>query len=368
MSLVREFVKVMKRMALGDTLVPQEFTLGMAEPQTEITVWLHGAGAPVDVTHRHSMVCASPLTICVGFDDGKKPSEKELARLSLSFCEREGRKRVLGEIGLKCKSIIPVPGSDLILFEPRSSSNYCLPRAPLWSHYLLYEYRQWRRDNTKGIRMSFLERRAAMVIFICPRPTLLVSVGSKEDGNIFPMNILGYLGNGYLGFALRTERLAGGAVERAGRAALSSLPLSNGSSVYGLAHNHTKESIDWEQLPFATKLSSAFHIPVPTFAQRVREVEIQSVRAIGSHSFFVARVVHDEKFSDGLGFCAIHGFYQSWRLRGLKEQLKESMVEDEHNKRERYIPPPEPDASGKWPHTLTRFTTQCRATVARLLR
>jgi len=338
MSITPKIRMVIKRIAFGNTLLPQEFTLGLVEPQTEITVWLHGAGAPRDVTRRHSMVCASPLTICVGFDEGHRPSEKDLLHPSLKFCERSGQKRVLGEIGLKPQMIVAEAGSEFILFEPLSSKNHCLPKARLCTHYLLHAYRQWRSDNTKGIKMSFLERRAGMVIFICPHPIMLVSVGSKADGNIFPMNILGDLGNGYLGFALRSERLAGGLVERAGRIALSSLPVSQGALAYQLANNHTKKSIDWSQLPFATKMSAAFSIPVPEFAPRVIEVEIKSVRSIGSHRVFIARTIREDKFFDGLEFCSIHGFYQSWRLGKLKgkdEELQISLAGDAFNKRGR---------------------------------
>jgi flavin reductase (DIM6/NTAB) family NADH-FMN oxidoreductase RutF len=341
MSIVHKIRLAIKRIAFGRTLLPQEFTLGLEDPQTEITVWLHGAGSPRDVTRRHSMVCASPLTICVGFDEGQRPGEKDLINPSLKFCERTGRKRVLGEIGLKPQTIVAEAESEFILFEPRSSKNYCLPKARLGTHYLLHAYRQWRSDNTKGIKMTFLERRAGMVIFICPHPILLVSVGSKADGNIFPMNILGDLGNGYMGFALRGERLAGGLVERAGRIALSSIPMSQGALAYQLANNHTKKSIDWSQLPFATKMSSAFGIPVPGFASRVMEVEIKSVRVIGSHRFFIARIVREDKFFGGLEFCSIHGFYQSWRLGKLEredEELQISLAGDAFNKRGRNRP------------------------------
>jgi flavin reductase (DIM6/NTAB) family NADH-FMN oxidoreductase RutF len=339
MSMVGEVRSVIKRIAFGNTLLPQEFTLGLPLPQAEITVWLHGSGEPRDVTQRHSMVCAAPLTICIGFDEGQAPPEKDLAHLSLKFCERDGRKQVLAEIELKPQTTVAEDQAEFLLFRPRSSRNFCLPRARLCTHYLLHAYRQWKSDNTKGIKMSFLERRAGMVIFIVPHPIVLVTVGTREDGNVFPMNIFGDLGNGYMGFALRGERLAAGLVERAGRIALTSLPLAQGTLAYQLAHNHTKKSIDWSQLPFATKMSTAFNIPIPEFAQRVREVEVKSVRAIGSHQFFIARIIREEKFSDGLEFCSIHGFYQSWRLAKLteeNEELKISLAGDAFNKRGRH--------------------------------
>src|ERR1700744_5778995 len=116
MSIIHKIRLVIKRIAFGNTLLPQEFTLGLTEPQTEITVWLHGAGAPRDVTRRHSMVCASPLTICIGFDEEERTNEKDLIHPSLKFCERAGQKRVLGVIGLKPQMAVAVAGSKFVLF------------------------------------------------------------------------------------------------------------------------------------------------------------------------------------------------------------------------------------------------------------
>src|SRR6187402_67995 len=306
--------RAIKKLTLSKTLLPQEFTLGLPEPQIEITVWLRGKEMNYDVTNHHSTACAEPLTLCIGFEQGACPKEKDRSNLTLAFCERKGKKRLLGEIGLKYKGTLQGGPSEIMLFEPRSSKNLCLPKARIALHYLLHAYRQWKRDNTQGIKMSFLERRAAMVTFIRPHPIVLVSVGDRENGNIFPMNLCGDLGNGYFGFALRTERVAGTLVKEAGRMALSSIPEAQGYLAYRMADNHTKRSIDWSQLPFATKTSKALRIPVPAFAQTVREMEIETSVAVGSHRFFLARIIEEEKFGEGLVFCSIHGFYQFWRL------------------------------------------------------
>jgi hypothetical protein len=87
---VAQFVK-----SFGDTLLPHGVTLGFVEPQREVAVWLHGLDTPLDVTHRHSMACAAPFTICLAFDEKQRPNEQELRRLSLSFCER-GAKAIVG--------------------------------------------------------------------------------------------------------------------------------------------------------------------------------------------------------------------------------------------------------------------------------
>jgi flavin reductase (DIM6/NTAB) family NADH-FMN oxidoreductase RutF len=317
----------------GNTLLPQEFFLGLADPQTEVTVWLYGMGTPLDVTLRHSMACAAPFTVCIAFDEDRKPSENDFGNLSLTFCERDGQKQVLGKISLKMISVVPAVGMELILFEARSSTNYCLPKIRLCAHYLLHSYSQWRKVDTSGMKMSFLERRAAMVMFICPHPVSLVSLNDDAGGNIFPMNIMGDLGKGYFAFALKDSRRAAHLVERTGRIAVSSLPLARAALAYQLAVNHTKEFIEWEQLSFVTRMSTTFSIPVPVFAQRVREMEIVSAHRIGSHTLFVARIICDETHARGPVLCVIHGFYQARRLKGRNAELQASLAEDSFNKR-----------------------------------
>jgi hypothetical protein len=336
MSILKQCHKVFQRVVFGDTLLPQAFTIGLAEPQTEITVWLHGMDIPLDVTRRHSMACTDPFTVCIAFDEGQGPSEKEHSRLSLKFCAHDGgQKQILGEINLNPKSAtaIPASGFELVLFEARSTRNNCLPKMNILAHYLRHRYLLWRKLDIAGIKMTFLERRAVMVMFIRPHPVVLLSLSGEAGGNIFPMNIMGDLGNGYFAFALKESRLAAHLVERAGRVALSSVPLSQTSLAYQLGANHRKQAIDWDGLPFATRKSVAFQIPVPIFAQRVREMEIETVCKLGSHTFFVARVIHDEGFAGNVGLCIVHGFYQAWRLKGNRAQLEASLAEDFVNKR-----------------------------------
>jgi flavin reductase (DIM6/NTAB) family NADH-FMN oxidoreductase RutF len=328
MSIATRGRRVLQKIVFGDTFLPQEFFLGLADPQTEITVWLYGMGHPLDVTCHHSMACAAPFTICIAFVEGQSPSDEELERLTLKFCERNGQKRVLGEIGLRLTSVSQEAGLLLSLFEARSSVNYCLPTIRLWAHYLFHAYSRLRRVDTSDVKMSFLERRAAMVMFIRPHPVSLVSLASETGGNIFPMNLMGDLGGGYFGFALKDSRRAAHLVEHTRRIALSSVPLSQAPLAYQLAVNHTKESIEWDQLPFATRESTFFKIPIPVFGQRVREMEVTRVQNIGSHVFFLARIVHDEIFSRSPGLNVIHGFYQAWRLNGRGADLEASRAED----------------------------------------
>jgi flavin reductase (DIM6/NTAB) family NADH-FMN oxidoreductase RutF len=332
MSLMQQSRQAIKNLVFGDTLLPQEFTVGMVEPQAEIAVWLHGPDQPVDVTQRHSTACSDPFRVCIAFPDGQPARLGSFSRWSLKFCERNGRKRVLGEIGLSQIENISIEELKLGLFGARSAINYCLPQMRLYAHYLFHVYSQWNKANTSGMTMSFLDRRAAMVTFIRAHPVSLVSVVGGSGGNIFPMNIMGDLGNGYFAFALKDSRRAAHLVECAGQLALSSVPLSHASLAYQLAINHTKDSIAWEQLPFATVCSATFGIPVPAFAKRVRELKVETIHRIGSHTLFIARIIADDRLASGPELCVIHGFYQYWRLRGHSAELQAALAGDSVNK------------------------------------
>jgi hypothetical protein len=306
--------KALKRLAMGDSIFPQQVTIGMRDPQREVTVSLHGLDEPRDVTNRHVMACVDPLTIGVVFDPDWKTPENGAARLSLRFRERRGARRLLGEIRLAGTG--ELFGADgLRLFRIRGSSNYCLPRLRLWAHFAYLFYRRWRFNNNPEIKITPRDAHTMIVFFICPRPVVLVSVVHGESGNVFPMNLMGPIGEGKFAFALNSTRHAAPIVVNARRAAISNVPLTEAVLAKGLGRNHLKASIDLSGLPFESHPSPLFGFPVPDFAVRVRELEIESSERLGSHTFFIARLVRDERLTAAQEFFYVHGIYQAWRIR-----------------------------------------------------
>jgi hypothetical protein len=55
--------------------------------------------------------------------------------------------------------------------------------------------------------------------------------------------------------------------------------------------------IDRNRLPFRIKDSSRFGLPVPELALRVRELEMQATEELGSHTFFVAKVLQEKIYA-----------------------------------------------------------------------
>lgn len=331
MPILKQIREAVRSRILGETIIPEEFATGIADPQQEISVMLEGMGEGIDVTFRHSSACAAPFLIAIAFEE-RTPTPQELRRLSLKFYERGADRKMLGEIALLFKESIPLMDAEVFLFAPRHVRNYCLPGLFLWAHYSLHLVRKWKSSATPGMEMSFLQRRAAMVTFIRPHPTVLGSIKDEFGGNMFPMNVMGALGEGRFGFALRNDRLAGEAVKRVGHLAISNVPVQHASLTYRMAMNHTRAFITWDDLPFSTIPSPMFQIPVPEFAMRVREMEVERVHRIGSHNFYVARILRDTVFSEEPSLCVIHGYYQVHRLRGNTARMKAALHEDHLNK------------------------------------
>jgi flavin reductase (DIM6/NTAB) family NADH-FMN oxidoreductase RutF len=306
----------LKRLLLGSANVRRQCVVGMCEPQSEISAWLHGFGEPLDVTRSNVIASARPLTIGIGIGRRFELAGTRGGQASLKF--RETRKnRLLGEISLRMTEAIPVGNDQLCLFETLSSRNYCVPRARLWFRKLYDAWRAWQseRSETLVFRMRQDELRSVFAFYICPRPVVLVTVAHEGAGNIVPMDLIGPVGATHFTLALHNTSAALPLIQQSRRIALSSVPLNHTSLAFELGGNHKKASIDWHDLPFATASSAAFGLPVPQFSLRVREMEIEVIRTLGSHTLFIARTTEDQRWADGPQLFQIHGFYQAWRQR-----------------------------------------------------
>jgi flavin reductase (DIM6/NTAB) family NADH-FMN oxidoreductase RutF len=308
----------LKQLVLGPEY-PQQCALGTPDPQRSVVVRLYGLGAPRDVTHNHLMACGAPFTIGIGVEDELVPQVKESKALVLKFHERDESERLLGELGLQLSSVLPVGGQQLCLFESRACRNYCLSRPRLWTRYLQYAYRRWRSPNS-DVAIPEREVHSMIVFYFCPRPVVLATAGDPTVSNIFPLNLIGQMGRDHVCFALNKSRPVTALVKRSGRIALSSTPVEQSSLAFQLAKNHRKDWVDWGQLPFQSVTSPTLGLPVPSFALRVRELEVNSAQEVGSHTLFVARVISDERWSDGLQFSMVHGIYHAWRMRKAREE------------------------------------------------
>jgi flavin reductase (DIM6/NTAB) family NADH-FMN oxidoreductase RutF len=322
MPIVDQFTEACKQAVFGASNLHQQCAIGLRDPQREVSVWLNGPGICLDVTDRNVMAAAQPLTLGVGLEGGCDAAAVRRGCPSLEFRERGGKQRLLGKINLRWADEIPLGEGQLYLFRARGCRNYCLSRARVWAHYTYYAYRQWRaraRAAASTFRMVASELRSVFVFYICPRPVVLVSVSDGNLANIFPMDLIGPIGTRHFALALHSTSTAVPLMERSLRIALSSIPVEQTATAYKLGENHKRPSVNWAHVPFATSSSAAFGIPVPRFSLRVREMQIEAVRDLGSHKLFLANTVEDTRWAEGLQMFLVHGIYQARRHHSLQE-------------------------------------------------
>jgi hypothetical protein len=305
-----------KTLLLGSTHLPEEIVVGLPDPQSEIELQLNG------VAVNCSTACVAPFTVCVGSGDATPPPARAVLKL------RDGDHQTLGALHLRAvSSILP----SFVLYRVVRAGNFCLPLPRRLPHYLFDAWSNLRRADP-DFPLTLVNKRAMAVSFIRPHPIHLASIGGETRGNIFPLNLLSELGHNYIGFAIRDSRLASDLVERAGCLALSGVPISQCPVAYQLAANHKKEFIEWRQLSFAMTVSPLLSIPRPAFATNLRELKVEQVHRLGSHRFFLARIVTRETYNHQPQACVIHGSYQYRRLHGDVEKLRASLAENRIHK------------------------------------
>src|SRR5580658_8867808 len=306
---------VLRQVVFGPP-IPQFCTVGLKYPQSEVRVWLRGLGAPLDVTASNVIVAARPFTVGLGLE--QVPDGATIGRVSLflGFSDCSGDNRWLGEIQLSYTETIRIGDRVLCLFRGSRSTNRCLPRSVVWRRYLDFVRRQ--RRVAKGptppeTRMIIRELFALSTFYICPRPVVLVSVVDGNAGNIFPMDLIGPIGGQHFTLALHGTSTAVSPMERSRRVALSGVPAEQASIAYALGQNHKKTDFRWNQISFDLTTSPAFGLPIPEFALSVKEMEIEEVRAMGSHKLFICRTEVSHFRSHGLQLSFVQGFYHARR-------------------------------------------------------
>jgi len=313
MKLLRPVRRFVRQQIYGPWDVGERFTLGLQDPQSDVTVWLDGLGERRNVTHNHLMACAAPFTIGIGFNQEESDAARNAKHLVLRFCENSDQ-QLLGEIYLRFASSLRVGSLELCFFQLASHRNYCLPRRYIWARDLKNALRK-RSPADKDVPITVRENRAMAVFYTCPRPVVLVSVKDGETGNLFPMNIMGSIGDGYFAFGLNSSRSVAPLVERVKKVVISNIPIELADTAFKVRGNHRKLSINWSELPFATTTPPSVGVPIPEFASRFREMNVEAVQKLGSHILFIARTVRDETLVNGQQFFLAHGTYHAWRQR-----------------------------------------------------
>lgn len=287
--------------------LPQWSVVAAAPPQQVVTATLRWDGQSVDVTADHTVASLKPLMIATSVDAGERPV--------LEYCD-SATGRLLGILRLTQTASVAAENTSLTLYHVAAGEHRCLgwPLRP-WNTWL--QNRLMRKNRASNhLNMEPLTAQQLMIAYLCPRPVVLVSVDAPGHQNIFPMDLIGPLErSGFFSLALRSTNVSVPVMRETRRVALSGMPATMKAVVYKLAEHHRQPLKDWTALPFPVRPSQTFEIPVVTAALRIQELAIEHSQEIGSHVFFLCRVVSEENLAESDQLHHTAGFHQAYRRR-----------------------------------------------------
>ena len=279
--------------------VPCWTPIGLRDGQELIDVRLRTGGTSTTVERDHVIVALVPLTIAVGATG--------IERGELAFIDRRTN-REIGTLELRNAPDIDGTSLEVSFLRVVGGRHYCLPAGfRAWQRLL---QANWRHDG--GFRMSNTAIQHLMLFYLRPRPVVLVSVDDGVHDNLFPMDLIGPL-RGYFTLALRNSSPSVATLRASRHVALADVALHAKRAVYGLGKHHKLAQIDWSTMPFEASRTANFGLRVPANALRVRECIIDSWHEVGSHTFFVTRVIADHTIARDAGLhhtCGIHRVYR----------------------------------------------------------
>jgi flavin reductase (DIM6/NTAB) family NADH-FMN oxidoreductase RutF len=264
----------------------------------------------VDVTGNHTIASLKPLTVAIGLDD----TTRDLTSGTLAFVDAATSKPI-GSLEMRRVAARNAGGAQIGYFSVVDADHRCLPwpRRP-WNAVLQNRaIRKYRKPHNFYMPPSAVQQ--LMVFYICPRPVVLVSVSEQSHSNLFPMDLIGPLANGYFSLALRNTNVSVPTMAKARGLAISGMRAEHKDSVYKLGEHHKKQFAAWDELPFPVIQTERLKLPAIESALWIRELSVEHSEAIGSHTFFTCRVVSERSLSPGLQLHHTSGFHQEFRRR-----------------------------------------------------
>jgi hypothetical protein len=76
--------EIIKRLVLGPAAFPHQCAVGLTAPQSEISVWLHGIGAPRDVTATNVIAGTQPIATQYWYFENRMRIDEYLAKSASS--------------------------------------------------------------------------------------------------------------------------------------------------------------------------------------------------------------------------------------------------------------------------------------------
>ena len=308
MPVLRRLVSAVRH---GEWLRHRAVALAAAD-QRPVRAIARSAAGERDVSDIVFPISLDPFVIAFARDAGEPVTEASEVRM------REDSGEELGAIRLAPAGTVRHSAGHLDLFMPTGSAVFCLRSAELaWRYAAAWRHMRVNAKRPGAFAMCFADLKALNVFYMMPRPVYLVTVMEQDRGNMFPMDLVGPLGNDRFLLALRTTSHAIATIVDTRRIAVGGAPARLKDLAYRLGGQHRERSLDWRSLELATRPSPQFGFPVAADALGVRELDVCDSQVVGSHMVFVTNVARRLDRGDEPQLCHVSDMYARWRaLRG----------------------------------------------------
>ena len=301
-------IRLLRRIAGGESLRHRPVALRPAEQQP-VRAFVRSTAGQRDVTAQLFPISLSPLLLGLARSTEAPPA----GAVDIGFRDAVSGEW-LGLLELVPAGQIMLDGRTLDLLHPTASRVSCAsPATLLWRYGLAWRQNQLNARRPHSFRMSLPDLKALNLFYMMPRPVHLVSVLHKRAGNIFPMDLVGPLGDDLFLLALRLTSPSIEPICAGGRIVVSGAPAAMKEAAYQLGLHHKAPMVDWDGLPIQVAPSPLFGVPAPVAALGLRELEVRHFQPVGSHMLFVTSVAGFSHRREEAQFCHVSDMYARWR-------------------------------------------------------
>lgn len=259
--------KLIRKMLMGDSSFTEYARITMPDEIPE-SIYLEAGGNITEVSTTHFLLCIEPVIFGI-WSEKNTATEK---KYRLYFGSRERPEAVLE---LEFFNSIQDESGSLLLLKLRQS-HICHLSAI--KNFLIW-YRYYSRD-----KMSFSKFKSHVCAYSYPRRIRIISFRQQDYYNIFPMDLLGDIGQqGKYVFGLRHSNVAIKRIIETRKLLVAEVPSHQQHIIFRLGKHHSSQAPALSDLPFETTPSKNFGFYIPSFAESYKEINITQTLALGSH-------------------------------------------------------------------------------------
>ncbi len=273
------FIKPRELLAVALTDKAQQFKLTFSEGDYTLEIIFE------------SLVSIEPEIILAINLDGYIPKTK---KAEIIISNDKGEK--MGFLKMTLVNTLTLESNKLCLYRVSSAYSNLLPFYSIIPDILAFAFKKKFAFRFKEI----VRLRKLFVYYLKPKPSFFLSTKSKDNFDIFPIDLTGKIAGDYFSIAIKNTNKAIELIKASQKLCLSALPFNKTDVVYAHSKQRKKGTMNATTLQFNISESKTLKIPVPNFALNVNELQLEQFFEQGAYTVFIVKSINHYILSDGL--------------------------------------------------------------------